>query len=76
MMLRRRLTEDKAAKSFAAAIRRISADELARAAGRNIETARLWKKGVRCPNTSSLFNMATVLIEVRAWALAHLGEGL
>lgn len=73
---RSKMTEDRAAKSFAALVTRISVEELADAAGRNIETARLWKKASRCPNTSSLINLGQVFPEVRSWVFAMLGEGL
>lgn len=62
------IQEKEAAASFAAAVVHIDQYTLARAAGnRNVETARLWKAGKRCPNGSSLINMGRTLKEVQDW---------
>ena len=62
------IAEKEAAASFAAAVVTLDAYTLARAAGnRNIETARIWKAGRRCPNGASLINMGRTLKEVQDW---------
>lgn len=61
------IDEDQAAKSFSAAVVDFEAATLARAARRHIETAKLWKKGVRCPNSSSVINMASLIPAVQSW---------
>lgn len=74
--LRAPISEQQAAQSFAAIIARISVQELAQAANRDIETARFWKAGRRCPNGASLINMCRTLPEVRAWIIAQVGGWL
>lgn len=61
------INEDEAAKSFAAAVIDFDAATLARAARRHVETAKLWKAGKRCPNTSSTINMASIIPAVQGW---------
>lgn len=70
------LREAQAAQSFASVIVRIPLAELVLASDRNIETARLWKRGARCPNVSSLVNLARSFPEVKAWFLAQLSGGM
>lgn len=67
-----RIDEEQAAQSFSAAVIDFDAYTLARAAGRNPETARLWKAGVRCPNGSSLINMALTIDVVPGWFLGEI----
>jgi hypothetical protein len=61
------IDEKEAAESFAAAVIDFDAATLARAARRHVETAKLWKAGKRCPNTSSAINMASLLPAVQGW---------
>lgn len=61
------IDEKQAAQSFAAAVLHFDAHTLARAAGRDIETARVWKAGKRAPNSTSLINMGRTIREVQDW---------
>ena len=61
------IDEKQAAQSFAAAVIHFDAHTLARAAGRDIETARVWKAGKRAPNSTSLINMGRTIREVQDW---------
>lgn len=61
------MTEDVAAKRFAAVVHRIDAGTLASAAKRTKEAAKMWKAGRRCPNGSSLINMSSSLPVVWEW---------
>lgn len=61
------IDEKQAAESFASAVIHFDAYTLARAAGRDVETARLWKAGRRAPNSTSIINMARTIQEVQDW---------
>jgi hypothetical protein len=61
------ITEEVAAKRFAAVVHRIDAGTLASASHRTKEAAKMWKAGRRCPNGSSLINMASALPVVWEW---------
>ena len=61
------INEREAAQSFAAVVIDFDAATLARAARRNVETAKVWKRGDRCPNSSSLINLASIIPAVRDW---------
>lgn len=61
------ITEEVAARRFAAVVHRIDAGTLASAAKRTKEAAKMWKAGRRCPNGSSLINMASNLDVVWEW---------
>lgn len=63
-----RANEREMAAKFAAVVCRIAPETLAEAAGgRSVEVAKLWKSGLRCPNTTSLLSMAKSLPAVAAW---------
>lgn len=66
------LTERDAAERFSAAIIRFQSGQLAQASCRTKDAAKSWKAGRRCPNGSSLINLARAIPAVRAWLYAEI----
>lgn len=70
------MTEREAAEEFSAVVIDFEAGQLAQAARRTKEAAKAWKSAKRCPNGSSLINMARAIPKIRAWLYAEIERGV